>query len=144
MLRNLFFTHFEKKKVNEIGEDEVGVDEMEVDEMGSRRSGNKSHKMHFRLRCSSNQSELVSQTMCMRSALLVTLSSISTVCISVLYFQIVCKILKTLFSDIISNIQLLVSEESNIKIYWYMKGVIDRREAEVNNTFNTPINLVII
>ena len=38
-------------------------------------------------------------------------------------------------------IQLLVFEETNIKIYWYVKGDIDRPETEVNITFHTPINL---
>ena len=38
-------------------------------------------------------------------------------------------------------IQLLVFEEPNIEIYRYVKGDIGRREAEVNITFHTPINL---
>ena len=38
-------------------------------------------------------------------------------------------------------IQLLVFEEPNIEIYRCVKGDIDRREAEVNITFHTPINL---
>ena len=37
-------------------------------------------------------------------------------------------------------IQLLVFEETNIKIYWCVKGDIDRREMEANITFHTPIN----
>ena len=32
-------------------------------------------------------------------------------------------------------------EETNIKIYWCMKGDIGRREAETNISFHTPINL---
>ena len=40
-----------------------------------------------------------------------------------------------------NNIQLLVFEESTIKIYWCVKGDVDRREAEVNITFHTTIKL---
>ena len=38
-------------------------------------------------------------------------------------------------------IQLFVFEEPNIEIYRCVKDDIDRREAEVNTTFHTPINL---
>ena len=38
-------------------------------------------------------------------------------------------------------IQVLVFEESNIKIYWCVKADIDLRFASVNITFHTPINL---
>ena len=38
-------------------------------------------------------------------------------------------------------IQLLVFEETDVKIYRCVKGDIDRREAEVNITFHTPTNL---
>ena len=40
-------------------------------------------------------------------------------------------------------IQLLVFEETNIKIYWCVKGDVDRLEAEVNISFHTPITLYI-
>ena len=40
-----------------------------------------------------------------------------------------------------SIIQLLVFEETIMKIYRCVKGDIDRREAEVNITFHTPIHL---
>ena len=32
-------------------------------------------------------------------------------------------------------------EETNLKIYWCVKGDTGRCEAEANITFNTPINL---
>ena len=38
-------------------------------------------------------------------------------------------------------IQLLVFEETDIKIYWCVKGDIGQREAEANITFHTPISL---
>ena len=38
-------------------------------------------------------------------------------------------------------IQLLVFAETNIKIYWCVKGDVNRRESEVNISFHTPINL---
>ena len=38
-------------------------------------------------------------------------------------------------------IQLLMFEETTIKICRCVNGHIDRREGEVNNTFHTPINL---
>ena len=41
----------------------------------------------------------------------------------------------------VDNIQLLVFEETNIKIYWCVEGDVDRREAEVDISFHTPINL---
>ena len=40
-----------------------------------------------------------------------------------------------------NNIQLLVFEEHNIKIYRSVKGDIDRREAEVSISFHKLINL---
>ena len=43
-------------------------------------------------------------------------------------------------SEVFNIIQLLVFEETNIKINWCVKGDVDRREAEVNIGFNTPIN----
>ena len=39
------------------------------------------------------------------------------------------------------NIQLLVFEETNIKIYWCVKGDVDQREAGFNISFHTSINL---
>ena len=42
-----------------------------------------------------------------------------------------------------NNIHLFVCEEPNIEIYRYVKGDIDRLEAEVNVAFYTPINLFI-
>ena len=41
----------------------------------------------------------------------------------------------------INNIQLLMFEETNIKMYRCAEGDIDRREAEVSITFQTQINL---
>ena len=35
----------------------------------------------------------------------------------------------------------IMFNETNIKIYWCVKGDVDLREVEVNISFHTPINL---
>ena len=51
-----------------------------------------------------------------------------------------CKLLSDKTSNII---QLLVFDETNIKIYQCAKGDNDQCEAQVNITFQTPINLIL-
>ena len=48
---------------------------------------------------------------------------------------------KTIAVQYPDNVQLLVFEEPNIKIYQSMRGDIGRCKAEATITFHTPINL---